>query len=248
MAVASDETSIMAVMNTRDVMAILTPESATSRACRSKRSFSVSGFPNSCTSSAPETEKRSVMVPVISACCCRRSLVSPASRLPTALAGTMKTGSRIRAASVSCQDSATIATTTSTRVDTLLTAEERVEVNACWAPDTSFWSRDTSLPVLEREKNATDIRCTWSNSWVRRCRISPSPMRAEHHRSTTLRAALNTAMPATTSARMTIRLTSSPSTPSSMMRRNNRAGATPRAEPSTTVMRNTMMRPLNGAP
>ncbi len=77
---------------------------------------------------------------------------------------------------------------------------------------------------------------------------SPSPIRAEHHRSTTPSAAASTAMPATTNDRVTIRGTSPPSTPSSMICLKRIAGATPSAEPMTTVMRNTVMRLLKGAP
>jgi len=42
------------------------------------------------------------------------------------------------------------------------TSVDSVDVNACWAPVTSDWSRETSLPVCEREKNASGIRITWS--------------------------------------------------------------------------------------
>ena len=50
---------------------------------------------------------------------------------------------------------------TMTRLITLLTTPDSVEVKARWAPITSLLSRDTSEPVLVREKNASGIRWTW---------------------------------------------------------------------------------------
>ncbi len=149
-------------MNTREIMAILTPLSATARAGRAKVACSVAWSPNSFTSSAPETEKRSVIVADISACSCMRSRDRSASCDPIRLAGTMNTGSRTSAASVSGHDSASIDASTSTSVTALDTSVDSVDVNACWAPVTSDWSRETSLPVCEREKNASGIRITWS--------------------------------------------------------------------------------------
>ncbi len=51
---------------------------------------------------------------------------------------------------------------------TLETTEDSVEVNACWAPTTSVFSRLTRAPVWVRVKNATGIRCTCANTRVRR--------------------------------------------------------------------------------
>ena len=50
-------------------------------------------------------------------------------------------------------------------------------MNARWAPITSLLSRLTSAPVWVRVKNATGIRCTCSNTWRRRSRMSRSPSR-----------------------------------------------------------------------
>ena len=60
--------------------------------------------------------------------------------------------------------------------------EPSVPVSARWAPITSLSIRLISAPVWVRVKNASGIRCTWSNTRVRRSRMSPSPMRAEYHR------------------------------------------------------------------
>ena len=43
-----------------------------------------------------------------------------------------------------------------------------VDVNARWAPMTSLLSRLTSAPVWVRVKNASDWRCTWAKTRVRR--------------------------------------------------------------------------------
>ena len=47
-----------------------------------------------------------------------------------------------------------------TRLITLLTTPDSVEVKACCAPMTSLLSRETSAPVWVRVKNASGIRCT----------------------------------------------------------------------------------------
>ena len=61
----------------------------------------------------------------------------------------------------------------------LETALESVEVNARWAPITSLFSRETSAPVWVRVKNASDCRCTWAKTRVRRSKIRPSPIRED---------------------------------------------------------------------
>ena len=50
-------------------------------------------------------------------------------------------------------------------------------MNACCAPITSLFSRDTSVPVWVRVKKATGICWTWSKTRVRRSKIRPSPIR-----------------------------------------------------------------------
>ena len=67
-----------------------------------------------------------------------------------------------------CHDSTNIAVATRTRLTTLDTTPDSVDVNACCAPMTSLLSREISAPVWVRVKNATGIRCTWANTWVRR--------------------------------------------------------------------------------
>ena len=90
----------------------------------------------------------------LSCICCR---VRSASLRPTIFAGIRKIGSMISAATVSCQLSTSIATSTSTRLMTLDSTVDSVEVKACWAPITSELSRETSLPVWVRVKNAIGI-------------------------------------------------------------------------------------------
>ena len=50
----------------------------------------------------------------------------------------------------------------------LATVPDSVEVKARWAPITSLLRRETRAPVWVRVKNASDIRCTWANTLVRR--------------------------------------------------------------------------------
>ena len=69
---------------------------------------------------------------------------------------------------MTCQLSAIIATPTTSTEMALETVLDSVEVNARWAPITSLLSRETSAPVWVRVKNASDCRCTWANTWVRR--------------------------------------------------------------------------------
>ncbi len=78
--------------------------------------------------------------------------------------------------------------------------------------------------------------------------MSPSPIRAEHQRSTICSSADPTAIPATATASQTMTSTSPASTPSSMIRWNSSSGATDSALLTITVMRKTMMRPLKGEP
>ena len=86
---------------------------------------------------------------------------------------------------MTCQLSASIATPTTTTEIELETVLDRVEVKARWAPITSLLSRVTSAPVWVRVKNASDWRCTWPNTWVRRSKIRPSPIREDNQPATT---------------------------------------------------------------
>jgi len=74
-------------------------------------------------------------------------------------------------------------------------------VSARCAPMTSLLSRDTSAPVWAWVKKATGICWTWSKRATRRSKITPSPMRAEYHRSPRWRPARVTKAPIMASAR-----------------------------------------------
>ena len=129
---------------------------------------SSSSRPKIFTSRAPETLNRSVIVWLIAALTCIDSRVIAASRLPTQRAGSTNSGSSASEMRVICHDSSSIVTSTSTSETTLETTDDRVDVNACWAPTTSLLRRETSEPVCVLVKNATGIRCTWSKTLVRR--------------------------------------------------------------------------------
>ena len=57
-----------------------------------------------------------------------------------------------------CHDKRNMAVSVMATVMTLLTTDEKVSVNACWAPSTSLLRRDTSDPVWVRVKKATGMR------------------------------------------------------------------------------------------
>ena len=69
---------------------------------------------------------------------------------------------------MTCQLSAIIAMPTTTTEMALETVPDSVEVNARWAPITSLLRRETRAPVWVRVKNASDWRCTWPKTCVRR--------------------------------------------------------------------------------
>ena len=69
---------------------------------------------------------------------------------------------------MTCQLRTNIATPTTTTLIELDTTLDSTEVNARWAPITSLLRRETRAPVWVRVKNASDIRCTWANTLVRR--------------------------------------------------------------------------------
>ena len=118
---------------------------------------------------------------------------------------------------VICQERKNMAPSVAANVAALPMTFDSVEVNACWAPMTSELSRETSEPVWVRVKKATGWRCTWSNTAVRRSKISPSPMRAENHRCVSEIAAPATARPTSTNARPTTRRVRSSAMPTSMI-------------------------------
>ena len=170
-------------MNTYSPIAERTPICATRSARLPNSSASRDGRPNSLTSVAPGAEKRSVICVVIAALCAADSRSSCASRRPIRRAGITKIGSSTSASSVICHDSRSITTSASTSEIAFDTTPDSVHVNARWAPITSLFRRLTSAPVRVRMKNATGIRCTCANTVRRRSRISPSPIRADCHRS-----------------------------------------------------------------
>ena len=69
---------------------------------------------------------------------------------------------------MTCQLSASMVMPTTTTETMLETVPDRVEVNALCAPITSELRRLTRAPVWVRVKNASDWRCTWAKTWVRR--------------------------------------------------------------------------------
>ena len=91
-------------MKTRVYIAWVTPMSRTRPARSAKTRDSWFGSPNSLTSSAPDTLKRSVIVVFISAFSEYDSRARAATRLPSQRAGSMKTGNSARATSVICHD------------------------------------------------------------------------------------------------------------------------------------------------
>ena len=106
--------------------------------------------------------------------------------------------------------------------------------------------RETSLPVLERVKKASGMLFTRSKSWHRSRWVKPSPIRAEHQRSSNPSPMPTSANPATTSASCTTRPVFPASTPSSMMRWNSSIGITVVALPPSTATAKTMNHPLKG--
>jgi hypothetical protein len=83
-------------------------------------------------------------------------------------AGRTNSGTRISDSAVICQDSENMTPAVSTSPITLETTPDSVDVKACCAPITSLFSRLTSAPVWVRVKNATGMRCTCSNTRLRR--------------------------------------------------------------------------------
>ncbi len=181
-AVPTAATRPRATKNTRPSIAERMPASRTALARRPKLSFSRSSEPNSLTSEAPATLKRSVIWVFIAALYCICSREMSCSRRPMRRAGMMKIGSTIRASRVSCHWSRSIVISVVTSTITLLTTLPSVLVTAVCAPTTSLLSRLVIAPVGVRVKNASGSRWTLANSERRRSAISPSPTRALHQR------------------------------------------------------------------
>ncbi len=90
------------------------------------------------------------------------------SRRPIRRAGSTNTGTRTSDRTVICHDSENMTPAVSTSPMALESTPDSVEVKACCAPMTSLFSRLTSAPVWVRVKKATGIRCTCSNTRLRR--------------------------------------------------------------------------------
>ncbi len=90
--------------NTWPYMTWTTPMSRTLRARLPNASDSSRGRPNSLTSSAPATLKRSVIIEPISALSCIDSRVSRCSRRPTSRAGRMNSGIMAKAMRLTSQE------------------------------------------------------------------------------------------------------------------------------------------------
>ena len=104
------------------------------------------------------------------------SRVSFAMVRPIRRAGSRNSGVSSSDSTVICHEMLSITASVSTSVTRLPTTPESVSEKARCAPITSLPSRLTRAPVRVLVKNATGIRCTWSNTAVRRSRIRPSPM------------------------------------------------------------------------
>ena len=131
------------------------------RAARAEKdAFSAGNRPNSLTSSAPATLNRSVIVAFIEALRLYDSRVMLCSRVPIRRAGSTNNGSSTSASPVICQDRENMTPAVSTRLTTLETTPDRVEVKACCAPLTSLFSRLTRAPVWVRVKKASGMRWT----------------------------------------------------------------------------------------
>ena len=124
-------------------------------------------------------------------------------------------------------------------METLL---DRVEVKARCAPSTSVLRRLTSAPVCARVKKASDWRCTWPKTWVRRSKMSPSPMRVESQPDTIPNPMSTTATNAIAAASQTTSETFFSSTPSSMRRWVSSGVTTTSAASKTVNTRNALIR------
>jgi hypothetical protein len=133
---------------------------ATRSALSWKVSTSRSMRPNSLTSSAPATWKRSVMTVFISAFSPMPSRERAWSRRPTMRAGMMNSGSREIAISVTRHSRVNITIRVIVTPMRLSTIPPSVPVKARCAPITSLFSRVISDPVWVRVKKAIGIVCT----------------------------------------------------------------------------------------
>ena len=147
-------------MKVRLYIALRMPMSRTRPARSLNASDSRVRLPNSFTSNAPETLKRSVIWVFMAEFRSKPSRVIADSLRPTRLAGMMNTGRTSRASSVIRHSRATMATRVVPRTMTLETTEPRVVVTARWAPITSLFIRLISAPVWVRVKKPIGIDWT----------------------------------------------------------------------------------------
>ena len=143
---------------------------------------------------------------------------------------------------MTCQLVATITPRVSATDTTFATTPERVREIADCAPITSLFRRETRAPVRVRWKKATGMRCTWSNTWVRRSKMTRSPSPEESHFVNTDRAASSTATSAISRARRTTRPPSSPPVIALTTSPASTGEATPSTAPTIEARTNTMSR------
>ncbi|MDI2023390.1 hypothetical protein PJL18_03938 [Paenarthrobacter nicotinovorans] len=163
-------------------MAVRMPISRTRPARSANSRDSSSGRPNSFTSVAPGAEKRSVICVPMAALWAAASRRRSASLEPMRRAGMRKIGSSTMASTVTSQEVLSITASVNARATTLLTTPDNVPAKADCAPMTSLFNRLTKAPVRVRVKNAMGMRCTWSNTRVRRSTMTPSPMIDDNQR------------------------------------------------------------------
>jgi hypothetical protein len=163
---------------------------------------------------------------------------SRAIAAPIRRAGRTNSGINTNDSRVICQEIDNITASVRVNVTTFDTTPDSVSENARCAPITSLPRRLTNAPVRVRVKNATGIRCTWSNTAVRRSRISPSPMFDDNHRVPSETAASARATSAMTTASPTTTAGAPPSTISSTTRPASTGVATPSNALSTLTATN----------
>ena len=159
-------------------------------------------------------------------------------RRPIRLAGSTKTGRMIRLITVICHESRNITISTSVTLITLETTDDRVSVNACWAPITSLLSRLMRAPVWVRVKKAMGICWMCSNTWDRMSKMRPSPTFADTHLMPMVRPVSTMASTAATSASPMISDLLCSGMPLSMIERKRSGLITPITASTTTSTRN----------
>ena len=139
--------------NVRLYIALWIPMSRTSAARSENSLVSRLRLPNSFTSNAPETLKRSIIWVFIAALRSKPRRVIAERRRPTRLAGMMKMGNTSTPISVSRHSRKNIAVSVVMSTMTFETTEPSVVVTARCAPMTSLLSRLINAPVCVRVKN-----------------------------------------------------------------------------------------------